>query len=84
MATTMREIIEWYTARGGLTDEELDAPLVLDTNYTGEGYELEVELYPTALEGAGVAFVCARGNLIYSIAYPEEPEDDNPGVFPTH
>lgn len=59
----------------GMTDEELDAPLVLDQNYTGEGYELLMDSVPTPLEGGGVAFACARGNLIYTLEYSEEDDE---------
>lgn len=72
MATTIREIAE---RAGGLTEEELDAPLVLDTNGTGDGWELEVELVSTPLEGGGVAFVCAQGSLIYALDYFEAEDE---------
>ena len=72
MATTMREIMERC---GGLTEEELDAPLVLDEKGTGEGYELDVELMPTKLVGGGVCFVAGTAGLIYALDYELEEDE---------
>lgn len=70
--TTLREIVVMASQ---LPEYLLDAPLVLDSNYTGEGYELLVDLDPVLLKGGGCALVCARGSLIYSLDYPEDNED---------